>query len=96
MNAKCAELIWFEGGLECGEDRGKVCIVTRALYGLKSAGFSRMSALAGTLRDMKFVSSKADPDVWIREAVCENGYEYYEMVLVYTDGILAVSHQAKA
>lgn len=33
-NAKCREKIWFEGGIECGEDAGKVCIVVRALYGL--------------------------------------------------------------
>jgi hypothetical protein len=23
-NAKCLEKIWFEGGLECGKDKGKV------------------------------------------------------------------------
>jgi hypothetical protein len=33
----CHEKIWFEGGLECGEDKGKVLIVIRPLYGLKSA-----------------------------------------------------------
>ena len=35
LNAKCREKIWFEGGIETGEDKGKVLIVTRALYGLK-------------------------------------------------------------
>jgi hypothetical protein len=38
LNAPCREKIWFEGGLECGEDRGKVCVIVRSLYGLKSAG----------------------------------------------------------
>jgi hypothetical protein len=38
LNAPCREKIWFEAGLECGEDRGKVCIIVRSLYGLKSAG----------------------------------------------------------
>ena len=69
LNAKCAEKIWFEGGLECGEDQGKVLVVTRALYGLKSAGFSWRSALAQALRDLGFEPMKADPDVWIRAAV---------------------------
>jgi hypothetical protein len=32
-NAPCREKIWFEGGIECGEDYGKVCIVVRSLYG---------------------------------------------------------------
>jgi hypothetical protein len=28
LNAKCREKIWFEGGIETGEDKGKVLIVT--------------------------------------------------------------------
>jgi hypothetical protein len=38
LNAACQEKIWFEGGLECGEDKGKVCVIVHSLYGLKSAG----------------------------------------------------------
>ncbi len=30
LNASCREKIWFKGGVETGEDRGKVLIVTRA------------------------------------------------------------------
>jgi len=40
LNAKCCKKIWFEGGIKCGEDAGRVLIVVRALYGLKSAGAS--------------------------------------------------------
>jgi hypothetical protein len=36
LNAPCVEKIWFEGGLECGSDKGKVCVVVCALYSLKS------------------------------------------------------------
>jgi hypothetical protein len=36
LNAPCREKIWFEGGIECGEDYGKVCIVVRSLYGTDS------------------------------------------------------------
>ena len=32
LNAMCCEKIWFEGGNECGEDKGKVFIVVRELY----------------------------------------------------------------
>ena len=49
LNAPCREKIWFEGGLECGEDRGKVCIMVRSLYGLKSAGAAFRSTLAQLL-----------------------------------------------
>ena len=95
LNAKCREKIWFEGGIECGEDQGKVCIVVRALYGLKSAGAAFRATLAQTLSDLGYKSTKADPDVWIREAVRDDGHEYYEMLFVYVDDILALSHKAK-
>jgi hypothetical protein len=95
LNAPCREKIWFLGGLECGEDNGKVLIVVRALYGLKSAGASWRSTLAQALRDLDFESTTADPDVWIRAAVKANGFEYYEMLFVFVDDILALSHKAK-
>ena len=90
LNAKCREKIWFEGGIETGEDRGKVLIVTRALYGLKSSGAAWRADLAATLRDLKFTSSQADPDVWIR-----NSGTHYDMVLVYIDGILVFAKDPK-
>ena len=34
----------------------------------------------------------ADPKVWIREAMRPDGYDYYEMILVYVDAIMIVSH----
>ena len=33
LNAPCKEKIWFEGGTNCGEDKGHVLVVVRALYG---------------------------------------------------------------
>jgi hypothetical protein len=41
---------------------------------------------------MEFTPSLADPDVWIRAACKENGYSYYEYLLVYVDDILILSH----
>ncbi len=95
LNAKCKEKIWFEGGIECGADQGKVLIVVHTLYGLKSAGASWHATLAQVLRDLGFVSTTDDPDVWIRAAVRDDGFEYYEMLLIYVDDILAISHQPK-
>jgi Reverse transcriptase (RNA-dependent DNA polymerase) len=95
LNAPCREKIWFEGGLECGEDKGKVCVIVRSLYGLKSAGAAFRATLAQLLQDLGYESSKADPDVWMREAVKPNDHKYYEMLFVYVDDILAVSHQAE-
>ena len=84
LNAKCREKISFEGGIETDEDRGKVLIVTRALYGLKSSGAAWRADLAVTLRDLKFTSSQADPDVWL---LCSSG-THYDMILVYVDEVL--------
>ena len=57
LNAPCREKIWFEGGTECGEKKGKVLVVTRALYGLKSAGASWRATFAHTLRELEFRST---------------------------------------
>jgi hypothetical protein len=65
LNAPCRKKIWFEGGIECGEDHGKVCVVVRSLYGLKSAGAAFHSSLAQILQDIGYTSTKADPDVWL-------------------------------
>ena len=65
LNMICREKTWFKGGTECGEDKGKVLIVVRALYGLKYAELSWHTALAQELKDFDFVSTLADPYVWI-------------------------------
>eukprot|EP00957_Ditylum_brightwellii_P056539 4286800-Ditylum_brightwellii.AAC.1 len=40
LNASCKEKIRFVRGKECDEDQGKVLVIIRALYGLRSAGAS--------------------------------------------------------
>ena len=40
---------------------------------------------------MRFQSSMADPDVWLRAATKMDGESYYEYVLMYVDDILAIS-----
>ena len=95
LNAACKEKIWFEGGIECGEDKGKVLILCRALYGLKSSGAAWRTTLAAALGELGFLPTQADPDVWLRAAVNSQGMEYYEMLCVYVDDILVISHQAR-
>ena len=95
MNAKCCEKIWFEGGIECGEDAGKVCVITCALYRLKSAGALWQVELAQLLRDLRYESMKADADVWIHKALVDMGHEYYEMLFVYVNDILSISLYTK-
>ena len=93
LNAPCREKIWFLGGAEVGtEQQGKVLVITRALYELKSSGASWCTTLAATLIDMGFEETKADPNVWRREARKGSGDIYYELLLVYVDDILCISH----
>lgn len=94
LNAPCRE-VWFQGGIETGEDCGKVLVITKALYGLKISGASWRATLANTLVDLGFTSTQADPDVWRRAAKKDDGTEYYELCLVYVDDILMVSHDPK-
>ena len=94
LTAKCREKIWTRAGPEFGSDQGKIMIVVRALYGLKSSGAAFRALLAETLHDLGYVPSKADPDVWMRPAVKSNGFTYYEYVLCYVDDVLCISDQA--
>ena len=65
LNVTNREKIWFEGGTECGKDKGNVLVVVQALYGIKSASSAWMAALEEALVQLGFKSTRADPDVWI-------------------------------
>ena len=71
-------------------------VVTRALYGLKSSGASWRNMLSGMIRDMGFTPTCQDPDVYHHEAQKLDGTKCYELLLVYVDDILAISHDPKA
>ena len=94
LTAECWEKIWTYAGLEFGSERRQLMIIRKALYGLKSSGATFWAHLANTLYDIGFISTKADPDVWICPAVKPNGAEYYEYVMCYIDDILSVSLDA--
>ena len=40
---------------------------------------------------MGFASCKANPNVWFHPATTDDGRDYYQYVLLYTDDILAIS-----
>jgi len=65
LTAKCREKIWTQAGPEFGSDAGKIMLVVRALYGLKSSGAAYRALLAKTLYDLNYRPTKADPDVWL-------------------------------
>ena len=71
LTAPNREKVWIRAREEfgvvpgCEELVGKILIVKRALYGLKSAGASFRSFMAQQLDTMEFKSSVGDPDVWM-------------------------------
>lgn len=72
---------------------GHIAIIHRDLYGLKSSGAAWQSLFASTLHDIGYISSFADPDVWMRPATKDNGEHYYEYMFVYVNDILVLSEQ---
>ena len=93
LNAPNKEKTWTVAGKEFGEDEGSVYIIVRALYGQKGAGASWRSFFSSIITgDLKFKSSRADPDVYLRAATKPNGERYYEMILCYVDDVLVCSH----
>ncbi len=70
-----------------------MAIIYKALYGLKSSGAAWHLMFAGTLIDLQFKSSLADPDMWFREVVKSNGELYYEYIFVYVDDAIILSSQ---
>ena len=93
LNARTKEKLYIVCGEEFGDPYvGRIAVIVRALYGLKSSGAAWRSALAEVLRDdFGFTACRADNDVWFRAARKPNGERYYEYVLVYTDDMLAIS-----
>ena len=94
LNAPTKEKVYIITGPEFGPEEGRVAVIVRALYGLKSSGAQWRSHFAATLRDLGFQSCLADPDVWFRPATKDNDDEYYEYILVYVDDLLVCSHKA--
>ena len=94
LAADCQEKIWTYAGLEFRSKRGQPMIIKKALYRLKSSGAAIWARLANTLYDIVFISTKANPDVWIHPVAKPDGAEYYEYVMCYVDNILSVSLDA--
>jgi hypothetical protein len=95
LNADCKEKIWTVAGPEFGSNEGKVMLIKKALYGLKSSGAAWRELFASSLVELDFKNTYADPDLWIRLAIDGND-KYYEMILVYVDDILCISRDTKS
>ena len=91
LNGRTREKIWVKFGSEFGKGlAGRVGIIYKGLYGLKSSGARWSEHFADTIRTMGWRPSKAENDVWMRDT--DYGYEY---LAVYSDDVLVASKNAK-
>ena len=89
LSAPNKEKIWTKFADQLGPEYvGRKAIISKALYGLRSSGRSFRDFLAMNLRELGFISSKADPDLWMRPAVKSNGDKIYEYVISYVDDLI--------
>eukprot|EP00978_Attheya_sp_CCMP212_P011843 scaffold29408_cov60-Attheya_sp.AAC.3 len=56
-----------------------------------SSGASWRNMISQTMLDVGYKKTYADPDVWRRRAVKDDGTHYYELILVYVDNIMSIS-----
>ena len=78
-------------GPEFGPDlEGCIAVITRALYGGKSAGSDYWKHMRKCMKSLNFTSCKGDPDVWRRPAIKPDGTPYYTYVCLYVDDCLCI------
>ena len=93
LTTPCEEKIWTKLGPEFGNDKGKRAYIVRALYGLAASGASFSRHIADCMSHLGYSPCKADPDLWMREAIRpDDKFRYYEYVLLYVDDALAIGH----
>jgi Reverse transcriptase (RNA-dependent DNA polymerase) len=82
LEAYTSEKVYIIAGPEFGEREGHILIISKALYGLRSSGARLLDRFADMIREIGFVPSKAEPDIWMRKK--GNLYEY---IAVYVDDL---------
>ena len=96
LQAPCSKKYYTVCGPEFGSEFiGKLAIIVRAAYGLKSAGSGFWNHLRDCMEHLGYESYKADPDVWMRSATRTDGQYYYEYILSYVYDCLCISENPK-
>ena len=95
LTAPTTEKLYTTLGEEFGDDKGKIALIQRALYGLRTSGAAYRSYFANVLRELGFESCLVDADVWMRPMVKDYRFKYYEYLLYYVDDCLVISHNPK-
>ena len=79
------EKVYVKAGREFGAGiAGQPLIIDKGLYGLQSSSTHFHEHLSCKLQSIKYLPSKADPDLWIKD--CGTHYKY---ITRYVDDVLA-------
>ncbi len=85
-NMDTKEKKYVRCGPEYGPElEGRIAIIKKSLYGLKSSGAEWHSHFASTLYNLGFQPTRFDPDVWIKKRLDGSGYDY---ISTYVDDFL--------
>ena len=87
MEATTKEKVYIRAGSEFGPLEGHLLIVYKAVYGLKSSGLQFNQLLAKCLRELGFVRTMCESDIWMR--ISANGL-FYEYIGTYVDDLCLV------
>ena len=91
LQAPTSEKHYIVCGPEFGPDKeGCIAVITRALYGGKSAGSDYWKHMRACMTLLGFTSCRGDPDVWRRPATKSDGSTYYTYVCLYVDDCLVI------
>jgi hypothetical protein len=91
LQAPTSEKHYVICGPEFGPElEGSIAIITRALYGGKSAGSDYWKHMRACMIKLNFVSCRGDPDVWRRPAMKPDGTPYYTYICLYVDDCLCI------
>ena len=91
LESYTTEKVCFIAGEEFGEKAGHTMVIVKALYGLKSSGRCWHDRLFEVLDSMGFKPSKAEADIWMRDAG-----DHYEYIACYVDDLLIASRNPQA
>jgi hypothetical protein len=91
LYGKTREKVFVIAGEEFGKDAGKRMIIDRSLYGLKSSSARFHEHLSERLRNMGYLPSKADPDLWYKKIG-----DHYEYVARFVDDVISFSKDPMA
>jgi Reverse transcriptase (RNA-dependent DNA polymerase) len=79
------EKVYIIAGPKFGDRQGHTLVIVKAL---KASGLRWRERFADVLKEMGFSSSRAEPDIWMRDRG-----DHYEYIAVYVDDLLIASRQ---